>query len=107
MGTSVLSLENEASWGDRLRRSFERATASAVLVLYGCNVAATALIANQVETAERGRAIGINDSCAGAMSVVAAIATGPLIEWGGLPAAGMAAVAIALVPLAMALVRRR
>ncbi|AFY66535.1 Polymorphic membrane protein Chlamydia [Geitlerinema sp. PCC 7407] len=43
LGTSVLSLENEAFWGDRLRRSFERATASAVLVLYGCNVAATAL----------------------------------------------------------------
>lgn len=67
------------------------------------NVAATALIANQVETAERGRAIGINDSCAGGMSVVAALITGPLIEWNGLPAAGIAAVVIALVPLAMAL----
>ena len=70
------------------------------------NVAATALIANQVETAERGRAIGINDSCAGAMSVVAALATGPLIELGGLPAAGIAAVAIAVVPLAMAVFRK-
>jgi MFS family permease len=68
------------------------------------NVAATALIANQVETAERGRAIGINDSCAGAMSVVAALATGPLIEWGGLPAAGIAAVVIAVVPLAVAII---
>jgi MFS family permease len=64
------------------------------------NVAATALIANQVETTERGRAIGTNDSFAGAMSVVAGLATGPLIEWGGLPAAGIAAVAIAVVPLA-------
>jgi MFS family permease len=67
------------------------------------NVAATALIANQVETAERGRAIGINDSVAGATSVVAAFITGPMIEWGGLPAAGVAAVLIAVVPLAMAL----
>jgi MFS family permease len=67
------------------------------------NVSATALIANHTETAQRGRAIGINDSCAGGMSVVAALATGPLIEWHGLPAAGMAAVVIALVPLAMAM----
>jgi len=67
------------------------------------NVAATALIANQVETAERGRAIGINDSVAGATSVVAALVTGPMIEWGGLPAAGVAAVLIAVVPLVMAL----
>ncbi len=67
------------------------------------NVAATAFIANQVETTERGRAIGINDSFAGAMSVVAALATGPLIEWGGLPAAGIAAVVIAVIPLAVAI----
>jgi MFS family permease len=66
------------------------------------NVASTALIANHTETAVRGRAIGINDSFAGAMSVVAALATGPLIEWQGLPAAGVAAVVIAVVPLAMA-----
>ena len=70
------------------------------------NVAATALIANHTETAERGRAIGINDSFAGGMTVVAALITGPLIEWQGLPAAGIAAVVIALVPLAMAVWRR-
>ncbi|MEA2984543.1 MAG: hypothetical protein QOD94_797 [Alphaproteobacteria bacterium] len=67
------------------------------------NVAATALIANRTETVQRGRAIGINDSFAGGMSVAAALATGPLIEWYGLPAAGIAAVVIAAVPLAMAL----
>jgi MFS family permease len=67
------------------------------------NVAATALIANRTETVQRGRAIGINDSFAGGMSVAAALATGPLIEWHGLPAAGIAAVVIAAVPLAMAL----
>jgi hypothetical protein len=37
------------------------------------------------------------------MTVAAALATGPLIEWNGRPAAGIAAVAIALVPLAMAM----
>ena len=71
------------------------------------NVAATAKIANQVETAERGRAIGINDSFAGAMSVVAALITGPLIEWNGLPAAGIAAVVIAVVPLAMVAIGKK
>jgi MFS family permease len=69
------------------------------------NVAATALIANHTETPERGRAIGINDSFAGGMSVVAALATGPLIQWQGLPAAGIAAVIIAVVPLVMAVWR--
>ena len=67
------------------------------------NVAATAFIANQTETAQRGRAIGVNDSFAGGMSVAAALATGPLIEWHGLPAAGIAAVIIAVVPLALVL----
>ena len=65
------------------------------------NVAATAMIADHVQTVERGRAIGVNDSVAGGVSVFVAIATGPLIEWSGLPAAGWLAVAIACVPLAM------
>jgi MFS family permease len=63
------------------------------------NVASTALIADQVETAQRGRAIGVNDSCAGAMTVLAAAVTGPLVECTSLPAAGMAAVLVAVVPL--------
>lgn len=67
------------------------------------NVAATALIADHTETVERGRAIGINDSFAGGMSVMVALITGPLIEWNGLPAAGLAAVIIAVVPLVMAM----
>ncbi|MCC6781164.1 MAG: MFS transporter [Hyphomicrobiales bacterium] len=65
------------------------------------NVAATALIADLVDTNKRGRAIGVNDSLAGAMSVFSAVVTGPLIEWQGLPAAGVAAVLIAVVPLLM------
>jgi len=74
------------------------------------NVASTALIADCAETSERGRAIGVNDSFAGAMSVAMAVVTGPLIEWSGLPAAGITAVVVALPPLLMALVahaRRR
>jgi MFS family permease len=66
------------------------------------NVASTALIANQTETRVRGRAIGVNDSFSGGMTVVSALLTGPLIEWQGLPAAGIAAVIIAMVPLGLA-----
>ena len=65
------------------------------------NVASTALIADQVETQHRGRAIGVSESGAGAMTLVAAAVTGPLVECASLPAAGIAAVAIAVVPLAM------
>jgi MFS family permease len=67
----------------------------------GANVAATALIADHCETRERGRAIGVNDSFAGAISVVVALVTGPLIEWRGLPAAGVTAILFAAVPLLM------
>ncbi len=65
------------------------------------NVAATALIADHAETAQRGRAIGVADSLAGGVSVLTALVTGPLIEWIGLPAAGLTAVLVAAVPLVM------
>ena len=65
------------------------------------NVASTALIADHAETAQRGRAIGVSDSGAGAMTVLAAVVTGPLVECTSLPAAGFAAALIAAVPLAM------
>jgi len=67
----------------------------------GANIAATALIADEVQTLERGRAIGVNDSFAGGISVVMALATGPLIEGYGVPAAGLLAVLVALAPLLM------
>ena len=67
------------------------------------NVASTAFIADCAETGERGRAIGVNDSFAGAMSVLMALVTGPLIEWSGLPAAGLTAVVVASPPLVMGL----
>jgi MFS family permease len=83
---------------------FIAATVGTFLVGLGwcaANVASTALIADQVETQHRGRAIGVSESGAGAMTVVAALVTGPLVECASLPAAGIAAVLIAVVPLAM------
>jgi MFS family permease len=65
------------------------------------NVASTALIADHVETEHRGRAIGVSESGAGAMTLLAAAVTGPLVECTSLPAAGITAVLIAVVPLAM------
>jgi MFS family permease len=65
------------------------------------NVASTALLADHADTAHRGRAIGVSESGAGAMTVLAAVVTGPLVEWASLPAAGLAAALIAVVPLAL------
>jgi MFS family permease len=65
------------------------------------NVAATAFIADQVTTTERGRAIGLNDTFAGLTTVFAAFVTGPLIEWYGLPATGATAMLLAAVPFVL------
>jgi len=70
------------------------------------NIAATALIADHAETEERGRAIGVNDSLAGAVSVLMALVTGPLIQWHGLSAAGLTAILVSLAPLLMLLAIR-
>ncbi len=70
------------------------------------NVASTALIADHADTTHRGRAIGVSETGAGAMTLLAAVVTGPLIEWANLPAAGIAAALIAVVPLAMLAVDR-
>ena len=64
----------------------------------GANVASTALLADETSTAERGRAIGLNDSFGGSMTVLTAVITGPLIEVYGLPSAGLTAVALACIP---------
>jgi MFS family permease len=71
------------------------------------NVASTAMIADHAETSQRGRAIGVADSFAGGTSVVAAVVTGPLVQWSGLPWAGFTAVMFALVPLVMRALSRR
>jgi MFS family permease len=65
------------------------------------NVASTALIADCADTEHRGRAIGVSETGAGAMTLVAAAVTGPLVECTSLPAAGVAAVLVAVVPLAL------
>ena len=65
------------------------------------NVAATALIADHAHTGVRGRAIGVTDSFAGAITVLTAVVTGPLIEWSGIPATGVAAVLLSVVPFLM------
>jgi MFS family permease len=65
------------------------------------NVASTALIADSVDTTHRGRAIGVSETGSGAMTLIAAAVTGPLIECASLPAAGLAAVLVAVVPLVM------
>jgi MFS family permease len=65
------------------------------------SVASTALLADSVETQHRGRAIGVSESGGGAMTLLAAAVTGPLVECTSLPAAGIVAVLIAVVPLAM------
>ncbi|MFT5539630.1 MAG: MFS family permease [Alphaproteobacteria bacterium] len=65
------------------------------------NVATTAYIADHSETAERGRTIGVNDTCAGAMAVTVAVLTGPLIAWAGLPAAGIMAITVTLLPIVL------
>ena len=68
------------------------------------NVSATALIADHYPTAERGRALGVNDTCSAALSVLIALATGPLIAWAGLSATGFFAVLLAVPPLLMLMV---
>jgi len=70
------------------------------------NVAATALIADRAETNQRGRAIGVSDTFGGAVSVLMALVTGPLIEWSGLPAAGVVAIAVSLAPLPVMIMNR-
>ena len=64
----------------------------------GANVASTALLADETSTAERGRAIGLNDSFGGSMTVITAVITGPLIEYFGLPSAGLTAIVLACIP---------
>jgi MFS family permease len=65
------------------------------------NVASTAFLADQVDTEQRGRAIGVSETGAGAMALLAAVVTGPLIECASLSAAGIAAALVAVVPLVM------
>jgi MFS family permease len=65
------------------------------------NIAGTAIVADSVPTGQRGRAVGVADSFAGAAALTMALVTGPVVEWQGLGAAGLLAVLVAAVPLLM------
>ena len=65
------------------------------------NVASTALIAEVVGPAERGRAIGLSDTISQSASIVLPLAGGPLVEWAGLPALAVVALAVLAVPVIM------
>jgi MFS family permease len=84
-------------------------TAGTFLVGLGwaaANVAATAMIADHAETEVRGRAIGVNESASGAVAMAMALATGPLIQYFSLAAAGLMAVLVSVIPLGMLLTVR-
>jgi len=89
--------------------AYELVTLGTFLVGLGwaaANVAATAVVADHYPTHERGRAIGVSDSFAGAVAVAMALVTGPLLQWSGLPATGAVAVVMALPPLVIVASRR-
>jgi MFS family permease len=68
----------------------------------GVNVAVTALIADTVPAAERGRAIGVVDSFAGLASIVFPLAGGPVAEVGGFGPLAALAVMLVLGPAMLA-----
>jgi MFS family permease len=81
------------------------ATAGLLLIGVGwscVNVAVTALIADTVPAAERGRAVGVVDSFAGVASIVLPLAAGPLTEVAGFTPLAILAIGLALVPAFMA-----
>ena len=48
--------------------------------------------------------MGFNDTCAAGTSVLIALATGKMIAWAGLSAAGLMAMFLALPPLVMLII---
>lgn len=70
------------------------------------NIASTAQIADGVATHQRGRAVGFNDTFAGAITVVLSAITGPVVQYFGIQMTGLLAVAVAAAPFLM-LVRPR
>jgi MFS family permease len=69
----------------------------------GASVAASTLIADTTEPALRGRAIGVNDSCAAAGSIVLPLLGGPLVALFSLPAVGFISAALTLPVMLLAL----
>jgi MFS family permease len=67
------------------------------------NVASSALIADMVPPAERGRAIGTNDSFSGAGSILLPLLGGPLVEAFGLQSLAVIGVGLVSIPFLMLL----
>ena len=65
------------------------------------NVASSALITEVVGPAERGRAIGLSDTISQSSSIVLPLSAGALVEWVGLPALAVVALAVLAVPVIM------
>ena len=65
------------------------------------NVASSALITEVVPPSERGRVIGLSDTISQSSSIVLPLAAGPLVEWAGLPALALVALAVLAVPVIM------
>jgi MFS family permease len=67
------------------------------------NVAIVALLADTTPPLARGRAIGLNDSIAGAASISLPVLAGPLVELVGLPALAGVSAALMIVPAVLLL----
>jgi MFS family permease len=67
------------------------------------NVAAVALIADTTGPAERGRAIGTNDTLNGVASISLPLLAGPLVAVAGIGALAVVSVGLMIVPIAMLL----
>jgi MFS family permease len=81
-------------------------TAGAFLVGVGwcaVNVAATVVIADTTRAAERGRAIGLNDSLSGAANILVPLVAGPMGAAFGVPSTGVLAAALMIVPVTLLL----
>jgi MFS family permease len=82
------------------------ATAGIFIVGVGwscANVASTAILVDRTTPAERGRAIGINDTLAGAASVIAPLLGGVLVELADMSSLAIASVVFLSLPVIMTL----
>lgn len=70
------------------------------------NVATTVVITDRTRPLERGRAIGLNDTLASTANTIVPLIVGPLVAAGGLPAAGVLAVALMVGPVLLLLTLR-
>ena len=67
------------------------------------NIATSALITDLVAPGDRGRAIGTNDTFAGAGAILLPLLGGPIVELFGLPAVALISTGLMLIPFVMLL----